>query len=72
MEEPIPSAEEIAGHYDRALSCVWHIDHPNPDDPGMVARCVEHLEMMVAIPWWDGYDLTPLTDAIARGKANAA
>lgn len=65
MSDVLP-LEEVAAHYDRALSCVWHIE--NNSDAAMVARCVEHLEHIVVQPWWGGYDLTPLHAAIKKGK----
>ena len=63
-----PNKQQIEQLYDVALSCVWQINNPNQEDAGMVARCVEHLELFVTQPWLAGYDLAPIHAAITEGK----
>ncbi len=69
---PIPSAEEIAGHYYRAGHSVDLINKlaPSTDEEELatIERNVLHLEQMKQNPWWDGYDLTAWDAAIALGR----
>ena len=37
-----------------------------------VSRNVEHLELMVAKPYWTSEDLAPLNSAVTAGKAKIA
>lgn len=69
--------EELARIYSAALDSVNLINDyaakPQPldeDDKATVKRNVDHLEIIVAKPYWDGttYDLAPLNEAIATGK----
>lgn len=65
-----PTAEEIARHYSAAMDSVNLLNAGKPelmtaeewDDT--VKRNVEHLEIMVAKPYWTTEDLTPFTQAI--------
>ncbi len=70
---PIPSADEIAGHYYRAGHSVDLINKlaPSTDEEELatIERNVVHLEQMKQHPWWDGYDLSSWDAAIAKGRA---
>ena len=79
IEEYVPTAEEIAGHYSAALDSVSVINGSAPEvesEPGewkaTLQRNVEHLEIMVAKSWMRGKDLSPLNAAISSGKAKIA
>jgi hypothetical protein len=71
---PTPSAEEIARHYDAAMDSVRLLFAGKPmyvsesDWPDCIKRNVEHLEIMLNQPWWDGYDLAPFQQAINAHK----
>lgn len=77
-EEYVPTAEEIAGHYSAALDSVNLIndlvaqDSLTEEEKGTIGRNVEHLELMVGKDFWTTENLTPLTGAIAAGKAAIA
>ncbi len=69
-----PTAEEIARHYSAALDSVALLNAGKPELMAdvewadCVKRNVEHLEIMVAKPYWTTEDLTPFTEAIAANK----
>ena len=66
--------EEIARQYAAAMDSVNLINGGKPELVAdaewadCVKRNVEHLEIMVAKPYWTTEDLTPFTDAIAANK----
>jgi hypothetical protein len=70
----VPSAEEIARHYDAAMDSARLLLADRPeympelDWPDCIKRNAEHLEGMLKQPWWDGYDLTPFQQAIDLHK----
>lgn len=72
VEQPTP--EEIARHYSAAMDSVNLLDAGKPELMGdaewadAVKRNVEHLEIMVAKPYWTTEDLTPFKQAIAANK----
>lgn len=74
MIDTTPTAEQIARHYSAAMDSVELINRlvakssRTTDEDDMIARNVEHLEIMVAKDFWTTEDLSPLTDAIAAGK----
>jgi len=67
-EQPTP--EQIQQHYDAAMDSVNLLNAGKPEDMSddhwtdCVSRNVEHLEIMVAKDFWNGQDLSPLSDAI--------
>ena len=69
-----PTAEEIARHYSAAMDSVNLINGTKPtmesdaDWADTIARNVAHLEIMAAKTYWTTEDLTPFTEAIAKGK----
>jgi hypothetical protein len=71
IETQTPTAEEIAKHYSAAMDSVNLINAGQPE--GMeatewadtVARNKEHLNIMLAKPYWTTEDLTPLRTAAA-------
>ena len=71
------STETVEQDYSACLDSVVVIDRVeavasadrNDDDIDDVRRNVEHLELYVPLTDWGDKDLTPLTDAITRGKA---
>ena len=69
------TAEEIAQHYSAALDSVTLInelmalDTRDAKQTDMVARNVEHLQLMVAKDYWTTEDLAPLNSAIADLEA---
>jgi len=71
VPEP-PSAEEIAGHYERMGHSVDLINKLVPtqdaEDLDTLDRNVRHLEQMLMNDWWAGYDLTAINAAIVAGK----
>jgi len=76
MKFPRP-AEDVEQDYKACLDSVVVIDRVqaiasadrNEDDIDDVRRNVEHLEMYVPLTDWGDKNLSPLTDAITRGKA---
>ncbi len=68
------TSEDITRSYNAAMDSVNLINGPKPegmsdaDWADCVRRNVRHLEVMVAKDYWEGQDLTPLTDAIAAHK----
>jgi hypothetical protein len=66
-EVQLPTPEEIARHYAALKDSVALID-AGSTDADAIARNVLHLEQMLANPWWDGYDMTAVEAAIAKGK----
>jgi hypothetical protein len=68
------TSEDIQRSYNAAMDSVNLLNGPKPtgmsdaDWADCVRRNVEHLEIMVAKDYWEGQDLTPLTDAIAANK----
>ena len=77
MEESL-TAEEIAGHYSRALDSVNLVNTTaaletlTQDDIDTISRNVLHLQYMVEKPFWTTEDMTPLNDAITTGNAAIA
>lgn len=69
-----PTAEEIARHYSAAMDSVNLLNAGKPELmtdeewADTVKRNVEHLEIMVAKPYWTTEDLTPFTKAIEANK----
>ena len=63
-----PTSEEIARHYSAMMDSVSLINSLVPttdaDDLNTLDRNVRHLEQMLLNDWWDGYDLTPIEEAI--------
>lgn len=78
IEDPTPTAEEIAGSYSAALDSVSLINgeksesQSDKDWKETLQRNVDHLEIMVAKTYWTSEDLGPLNAAIAAGKAKIA
>lgn len=78
LEEYVPTAEEVAGHYSAALDSVNLVnelaakDDLTEDEEGTIRRNVEHLQLMVGKEFWTTENLKPLTDAIAAGNAALA
>ena len=69
------TAEQIQRHYNAALDSVTLIndlmalDSRDDDQTAIVARNVEHLQIMVAKDYWtDAQDLAPLNAAITAGS----
>lgn len=66
-----PTAEDIARHYSAALDSVNLINAGKPegmsdeDWADTVQRNKEHLQIMVAKPYWTTEDLSPLQAASA-------
>lgn len=69
-----PTSEEIARHYSAAMDSVNLLNAGKPELMGdaewadTIKRNVEHLEIMVAKPYWTTEDLTPFEQAIAANK----
>lgn len=69
-----PTAEEIARHYSAAMDSVTLLNAGKPEHTSevdwadCVKRNVEHLEIMVAKPYWTTEDLTPFQEAIVQHK----
>lgn len=67
-----PSLEQIAQHYSAALDSVALINAGQPegmteqDWTDTVARNKEHLNIMLAKPFWTTEDLTPLQAAVSE------
>jgi hypothetical protein len=66
-----PTAEEIARHYSAAMDSVNLINAGKPEQMSdedwadVVARNKEHLQLMIAKPYWTTEDLSPLQAAAA-------
>jgi hypothetical protein len=66
-----PTAEQIAKHYAAAMDSVNLINGEKPelmsdeDWADTIARNKEHLNIMLAKPYWTTEDLTPLQAAAA-------
>ena len=64
-----PSPEEIARHYSAAMDSVNLINAGKPAEVSdeewadTVARNKEHLNIMLAKPYWTNEDLVPLQEA---------
>ena len=69
MDELKPTAEEIAQHYKAALDSVALLEAGKPEGvedaewADTVKRNKEHLEIMLAKPFWTNEDLSPLEAA---------
>jgi hypothetical protein len=67
-----PTPEETARHYSAMLDSVSLINSFVPtqdaDDLDTLDRNVCHLEYMLLNDWWAGYDLAPISAAIALGR----
>lgn len=65
------SPEDIQTAYNAAMDSVNLLNGPKPvgmsdaDWTACISRNVRHLEIMVSKDCWEGYDMTPLTNAIA-------
>jgi hypothetical protein len=72
--QEIPSAKEIARHYDAAMDSVRLLLDgkpeymPESDWADCIRRNLKHLEIMLQKPWWDGYNLAPFQQAINAHK----
>lgn len=66
-EPQTPSSEEISRHY-AALNDSVDLINAGSADANTIARNVQHLEQMLANPWWDGYDMSGVEAAIEKGK----
>ena len=70
-----PTEEEIAKHYSACMDSVNLINAviaaPDDyvDDPTVLQRNVEHLEVMVSYEHWTTEDMSPLNTAITEGNA---
>lgn len=69
------TAEERASIYSSAMDSVALITDPaedqekTPDERKKdIERNVQHLELIVSKPFWQGEDLTPFINAISIGK----
>ena len=65
-----PTAEEIAKHYSACLdSCnllkAGQQDMTDEEWADCRQRNIDHLTLMLAKDFWEGYDLQPLQDAVA-------
>lgn len=66
-----PTAEEIARHYSAAMDSVNLINAGKPEQMSdedwadVVTRNKEHLQLMIAKPYWTTEDLSPLQAAAA-------
>ena len=75
MPEETLTAEQIQAHYDAALNSVTVItdlmalDTRDNDQTAIVARNVEHLQLMVAKDYWTSQDMAPLNAAITAGQS---
>ena len=76
MSDETLTAEEIQAHYDAALDSVTLInelvalDSLDDEQTAIVARNVEHLQIMVAKDFWTSKQpLAPLNAAITAGQA---
>lgn len=78
LDENVPSAEEIAGHYSAALDSVNLInklvaeESLDNEDKETIDRNVRHLEIIVSKSFWTNEDLTPFTESISSGKSKIA
>ena len=74
----MPNAEEIAGHYRAALDSVNLINRfvaletLEQEDRNAIERNVSHLEIMLRKDYWTTEDLTPFSDAVTAGRAAIA
>ncbi len=78
MSDYTPTEEEIAQHY---RACVDSVNLINAviadpaeyaDDPTVLQRNVDHLEVMVTESYWTDEDMAPLNAAISAGNAAIA
>lgn len=71
MYEENLTPEEIQRQYDAAMDSVNLINGPKPSGftdeawADALKRNADHLEIMVAKPYWTDQDMTPLEEAIA-------
>jgi hypothetical protein len=71
MDNEVETPEEIARHYTSAMDSVTLLEKvaadsdAYTDDPTVVERNVEHLEIVVGWDFWTDEDLTPFHNAIA-------
>lgn len=78
INEYVPTAEEIAGHYRAALDSVTLVNELaaletlEQDQVDTIDRNVRHLEIMLGKDFWTDEDLTPFSDAVTAGKAAIA
>ncbi len=78
MSDYTPTEEEIAQHYSACMDSVNLINAviaaPNDytDDPTVLQRNVDHLEVMVSYEHWGSEDMAPLNAAVTAGKAAIA
>ena len=70
MVDEVETPEEIAQHYKAAMGSVTLLEKvaADPDayadDPTVVERNVEHLQLVVGWDFWTDEDLTPFHNAI--------
>jgi hypothetical protein len=75
MPDETLTTEEIQRHYDAALDSVTVItdlmalDSRDDEQTAIVARNVEHLQIMVAKDYWTSQDMAPLNAAITAGQS---
>ena len=75
MPDETLTTEEIQRHYDAALDSVTVItdlmalDSRDDEQTAIVARNVEHLQIMVAKDYWTSQDMAPLNAAIRAGQS---
>lgn len=71
MDDETLTSEDIQRSYNAAMDSVNLVNGNKPagmsdeDWTDCMRRNVEHLKIMVAKDYWEGQDLTPLTEAIA-------
>jgi len=74
MDDEVETPEEIAQHYTSAMDSVTLLNavaaDPDAytDDPTVVERNVEHLEIVVGWDFWTDEDLSPFHNAIAANS----
>lgn len=75
MEDKVETPEQIAVHYSSAMDSVTLLERvaADPDAytdyPTVVERNVDHLKIVLGWDFWTTEDLTPFSDAVARGRA---
>ena len=78
MSDYTPTEEEIAQHYSACMDSVNLINAviAAPDeytnDPTVLQRNVDHVEVMVTQSYWTSEDMAPLNAAVTAGKAAIA
>ena len=73
-----PTEAEIAQHYSACMDSVNLINaviaapDDYTDDPTVLQRNVDHVEVMVTQSYWTSEDMAPLNAAVTAGKAAIA